>query len=85
MIADRATEETARAARLEQVRADLATLRGRKEQQLELAFSGRAAQRDQEQRNVKRTFDEFEAWVQDTLATEPQPFLQVIAVLRGGA
>jgi len=83
VIADRAAEEDARAARLEQVRADLATLRGRKEQQLELAFSGRAAQRDQEQRNVKRTFDEFEAWVQDTLATEPQPFLQVIAALRG--
>lgn len=85
LIADRAEAEAARAARLEQVRADLAKLRGRKEQQLELEFSGRAAQRDQEQRNVKRTFDDFEVWVQDTLATEPQPFLQVIAALRGGA
>lgn len=30
-------------------------------------------------------FGRHEAWVQDTLATEPQPFLQVIAALRGGA
>jgi hypothetical protein len=83
VIAVRAEEETARAARLDQVRAELAKLRGRKEQQLELALAGRSAQRDQEQRNVKRTFEEFESWVQDTLATEPQPFLQVIAALRG--
>jgi hypothetical protein len=34
---------------------------------------------------VHRTFDEFESWVQETLATEAQPFLQVVAVLRGGA
>ncbi len=83
VIEVRATEETTRAARLEQVRTELKQLRDRKQQQLELSIRG--AQLDQEQRTVKRTFEEFEAWVQDTLATEPLPFLQVIAALRGVA
>jgi hypothetical protein len=83
VIAVRATEEKQRATRLDQVRAELARQRGRKEEQLELELAGRSSQREQEQRNVKRTFDEFETWVQEALATEPQPFLQVIAALRG--
>jgi len=82
----RVAEETTRAERLDQVRAELKKLRGRKEQQLELDLTGRGAQgRDQERRNVQRTFDDFEIWVQDTLTTEPHPFLQVIAALRGAA
>lgn len=85
VITVRTEEEIARAARIGQVRAELTKLRERKEQQIALTHAGRGAQRDQEQRNVKRTFDEFESWVQDTLATEPQPFLQVIAALRGAS
>ena len=86
VIEVRAAEETARAARLDEVRAELKKLRGRKEKQLELDLAGRGAQsRDQERRNVQRTFEDFETWVQDTLTTEPQPFLQVIAALRGVA
>ena len=85
VITVRTEEEVARAARIGQVRAELTKLRERKEQQIALTLAGRGAQRDQEQRNVKRTFDEFESWVQDTLATEPQPFLQVIAALRGAS
>jgi hypothetical protein len=84
VITIRAEEEAVRSARLDQVRSELAKLRARKEKQLEVTSRG-ALTLEQEQRNVKRTFEEFEAWVQDTLATEPQPFLQVIAALRGGA
>jgi hypothetical protein len=82
VIAVRADEEAKRAAKLDEVRADLKKLRVRKEKQLEATSRG-AQNLEQEQRNVKRTFEEFEGWVQDTLATEPQPFLQVIAALRG--
>lgn len=36
----------------------------------------------QEMRRVNRTFDRYLEWVQDSMTTEPAPFLQVIAVLR---
>ncbi|MBI4699882.1 MAG: DEAD/DEAH box helicase [Deltaproteobacteria bacterium] len=37
-----------------------------------------------EKRRIDRAFDEFIEWVEDTMTTEDNPFLQVVAVLRGG-
>lgn len=88
VLADRADEEQKRSARLEEMRAELSKLRTRKEAQIELDFAGtrsQAKERDGARRGVARTFAEFETWVQETLATEARPFLQVVAVLRGGS
>lgn len=88
ILEDRLGEEAKRATKLVETRAALSRLRAKRERQLELDFAGSVAmsqKREELRRGVHRTFDEFEVWVQETLATEPQPFLQVIAVLRGGA
>jgi superfamily II DNA or RNA helicase len=36
-----------------------------------------------EKRRIDKTFDDFIEWVEDTMTTEDNPFLQVVAVLRG--
>jgi hypothetical protein len=87
VLADRAAEEKRRSERLEEMRAKLKELRQRKEAQLELDFaqSRNKKERDEQRRGVQRTFEDFEVWVHETLTTEAQPFLQVIAALQGGA
>lgn len=86
VLSDRGQEEKKRSVRLEEMRAELKKLRTRKEAQIDLDFgTSPTGARDEQRRGVQRTFDEFETWVQETLATEARPFLQVIAALRGVA
>jgi hypothetical protein len=73
-------------ARLEQTLADLARLQGQQEQQLEFRFaqSGLAenlkrGQREQRTNYIRKVFDEYRDWVRDTMTTEPEPFIQVLA------
>lgn len=84
VVADRDAMEAVRSRRLEERREELKRLRVNQENQLELRFEG-VERRSEAQRSVRRTFEEFEAWVTQTLKTEPRPFLQVVAALRGGA
>lgn len=70
---------------------DLEKLRERQLAQLELDFAGsgqpeqiragRAAARRQE---VEKDFQAYKGWVHDTMETEPEPFLQVIAAVCDG-
>ncbi len=83
VVADRESAEAARSQQLEKHRESLKKLRTNKEAQLMLRFEG-LERRSEEQRALRRTFDDFEHWVTQTLKTEPRPFLQVIAALRGG-
>lgn len=83
LVADREAAEAARSQQLEKHRENLRKLRTNKEAQLMLRFEG-LERRSEEQRALRRTFDDFEHWVTQTLKTEPRPFLQVIAALRGG-
>ena len=46
------------------------------ERQLETVKKGRYEQRSQQ---IQRVFDDYRSWVQDTLTTEPQPWIQVLA------
>jgi superfamily II DNA or RNA helicase len=63
---------------------DLEHLQGRQIEQLALALEnqletvkrGRFEQRSQ---RINRVFDEYRQWVHDTLTTEPQPWIQVLA------
>lgn len=72
--------------RLEGTLAELQRLQGAQMQQLELDLSkqletvkrGRFEQRSQQ---INRVFDDYRQWVQDTLTTEPQPWIQVLAAV----
>ena len=73
-------------ARLETTLADLARLQGQQLVQLELRFekSGVAenlkrGQREQRTQHIRKVFDEYRDWVRDTMTTEPEPFIQVLA------
>ena len=65
---------------------DLERLQGRQiepltlalENQLETVKRGRFEQRNQQ---IARVFDDYRQWVQDTLTTEPQPWIQVLAAV----
>jgi superfamily II DNA or RNA helicase len=73
-------------ARLEHTLADLARLQGYQEEQLELrleksqlAENLKRGQREQRTQHIRKVFDEYRDWVRDTMTTEPQPFIQVLA------
>ncbi len=70
--------------KLEGTQAELQRLQARQmeqlslelEKQLETVKRGRFEQRSQ---HIHRVFDEYRRWVHDTLTTEPQPWIQVLA------
>lgn len=73
-------------ARLEKTLADLARLQGHQEEQLELRFAKsqlaenlKRGQREQRTQHIRKVFDEYRDWVRDTMTTEPEPFIQVLA------
>ena len=41
------------------------------------------SKKDQARREIDRTFDEFINWVQETMSTEKNSYIQIIAVLKG--
>ena len=63
----------------------LERLKGRHHEQLELFYMGKKqlSKKEQEKREINRKFDEFITWVEETMTTEDNPFIQVIAVLKG--
>ncbi|MBU1282133.1 MAG: DEAD/DEAH box helicase [Gammaproteobacteria bacterium] len=75
-------------ARLATTLAELARLQGRQVEQLELALQQsqqdeRLKQNRREKRvqDIHRVFDEYTQWVKDTLTTEPEPYIQVLAAV----
>ncbi len=61
----------------------LEELRTRHEAQVEFRFANQHERRGRERRRVAELFDEFIGWVEDTMTTEDNPYIQVVAVLRG--
>jgi superfamily II DNA or RNA helicase len=84
MVKQQAAFSAELAKRLEGTVADLQRLQGRQleqlsldlEKQLETVKRGRFEQRS---RDIHRVFDDYRRWVEDTLTTEPQPWIQVLA------
>lgn len=78
-------------ARLDRQLAELARLQARQFEQLELQLARseqaqtfkdhRRATRTQE---IKRIFEDYQQWIQDTLTTERDPYLHVMAAVVGG-
>lgn len=73
-------------ARLQKTLDDLARLQGRQEEQLEFRFQQsqqaenlKRGQREQRTQHIRKVFDEYRDWVRDTMTTEPEPFIQVLA------
>lgn len=86
MLTQQASFSAQLSERLEGTLAELERLQGRQieqlaldlEKQLETVKRGRFEQRSQ---HIHRVFDDYRQWVQDTLTTEPQPWIQVLAGL----
>lgn len=73
-------------ARLSGTLADLEKLQGKQFEQLELRLAAnqqaeqfKRTRREQRTQHIRKVFDEYRQWVQDTMTTEPQPFIQVLA------
>ena len=73
-------------ARLSGTLADLEKLQGKQFEQLELRLAAnqqaeqfKKTRREQRTQHIRKVFDEYRQWVQDTMTTEPQPFIQVLA------
>lgn len=74
--------------RLEGTLADLERLQSKQvvqlTLQLERVIEGVARSRfEQRTRQINRVFDDYRLWVADTLTTEPQPYIQVLAAVCG--
>ena len=74
----------------EQLKA-LEALQQRQVEQLELQLEKsaqaehfKAARREERIGRIEKVFDEYQAWVRDTLTIEPVPFIQIIAVFTQG-
>lgn len=68
--------------------AELEKLQGKQFEQLELRLSAnqqaeqfKRTKREQRTQHIRKVFDEYRQWVQDTMTTEPQPFIQVLAAV----
>ena len=66
--------------------AELERLQTKQFEQLELRLSEnqqaeqfKRTKREQRTQNIRKVFDEYRLWVEDTMTTEPQPFIQVLA------
>jgi hypothetical protein len=73
-------------ARLQGTLADLERLQGRQIEQLELELENviegvKHAKFERRSRYIHRVFDDYRQWVQDTLTTEPEPHIQVLAAV----
>ncbi|WP_136797074.1 DEAD/DEAH box helicase [Desulfosediminicola ganghwensis] len=63
----------------------LEKLKGKQYRQLDLFFEEKRqlSKKEEKKREIDRKFDEFMRWVEDSMTTEDNPFIQVIAVLKG--
>jgi len=73
-------------ARLQSTLDNLERLQGHQLEQLEFQFEKsqqaetiKRGQREQRSQHIRKVFDEYRDWVRDTMTTEPQPFIQVLA------
>lgn len=86
MVANQAAFAASLDERLRTTLAELERLQGRQveqltlelERQLETVKRGRFEHRKQQ---INRVFDDYRQWVHDTLTTEPQPWIQVLAAM----
>jgi hypothetical protein len=74
--------------RLQGTLADLQRLQNEQMRQLELRLEKqleqiRRGQFERRSQGIRQVFEEYRLWVEDTLSTEPEPYLQVLAAVYG--
>ena len=67
---------------------ELGRLRGAQIQQLEMALArsqqdqrSKDSKKNQRMKAIEKVFTEYEHWVEDTMKTEPHPYIQIMAVI----
>ncbi len=73
--------------RLNETLNSLETLRGRQKRQLALKLDASrysAARKARDEMTIDKIFDDYIDWVEETMTTEPDPYIQVISVLVAG-
>lgn len=87
---DRTAFETHINQRLTEQLEKLDELKGRQLKQLELDFadnkqqeSVKTSRKEQRQREIDHNFDSYLEWIQETMTTEKEPYIQLIAVITG--
>ena len=73
-------------ARLHQTLADLERLQTRQLSDLNQRYAQldpnfRQKRVDERSRSIRRVFDDYREWVRETMTTEPQPFIQLLAAV----
>jgi len=86
MEAEQRIFSAALAERLQSTLADLKRLQDRQIEQLTLRLESqietvRRSRFESRSRQIGRVFDDYRQWVQDTLTTEPKPWIQVLAAV----
>ena len=88
VLAEREAFEAEMQPRLKQQLDELQRLRGAQEQQLELALGHskqdekfKDGRRNLRMKHIDRVFTDYQHWIEDTMQTEPAPYVQIIAVL----
>lgn len=76
--------------RLSSTLAELEKLQSKQFEQLELRLENnqqaehfKRTSRERRTQFIRKVFDEYRVWVEDTMTTEPQPFIQVLAAVKG--
>ncbi len=86
MVARQGVFDADMKARLAGTLAELEVLQGKQVKQLELRLENllegvRESKREQRSKQINQVFDEYRQWVADTMTTEPQPYIRVLAAL----
>jgi hypothetical protein len=50
-------------------------------QKMELAQQSKQSRIENRSREIRRVFDEYRSWVEESMTTEPQPYIQLLAVV----
>ena len=77
--------------KLDRAVAALDELKARRLRQLELQLAGsgqaeafKRARAERSRHEVEEIFDEYLEWIQETMTTEPRPWIRVVCVMTGG-
>jgi hypothetical protein len=54
---------------------------GQRVAQLELPLNFKQTRLENRTREIHRVFDEYRSWVEETMTTEPQPYIQLLAAV----
>ena len=86
MVTRQGTFDADMKSRLAGTLAELEVLQGKQVQQLELRLENllegvRQSKREQRGKQIRQVFDEYRQWVEDTMTTQPQPYIRVLAAL----